>query len=248
MTKNSLAITGKSRLSQELFELSRGAGLDAVLISDLAELTPTTPLVIDTSSSYVEKKKSLLQKLDLALPAPAVIITSCLGFSTTLMASWTAKPERIVGFATFYPFKDRKVIELAPGIRTEESAIQRAEQLFKSIGKETVRVKDAPGLTFPRILSLIINEAARSLEEGVATAEEIDVAMRLGVNYPHGPLRWADQIGLDEVLTVLEGLQRHTGDDRYRPAPLLKKLVVAGFLGETRGKGFYSYNEGQVKP
>jgi len=177
-----------------------------------------------------------------------VIITSCLGFATTLMASWTAKPERIVGFATFYPFKDRKVVELAAGIRTAESVIQSAEQLFKSIGKETFRVKDTPGLTFPRILSLIINEAARSLEEGVATAEEIDVAMRLGVNYPHGPLRWADQIGLDEVLVVLEGLQRETGDDRYRPAPLLKKLVIAGFLGETCGKGFYSYNEGQVKP
>ena len=248
MTRNSLAITGESRLSQELLELSREAGLDAVLISDLAELTPATPVVIETSASGVEKKKSILQRLDLALPAPAVIITSCLGFATTLMASWTAKPERIVGFATFYPFKDRKVIELTAGIRTEESAIRSAEQLFKSIGKETVRVKDTPGLTFPRILSLIINEAARSLEEGVATAEEIDVAMRLGVNYPQGPLRWADQIGLDEVLAVLEGLQRETGDDRYRPAPLLKKLVIAGFLGEIRGKGFYSYNEGQVKP
>jgi 3-hydroxybutyryl-CoA dehydrogenase len=248
MTRNSLAITGESRLSQELLELSREAGLDAVLISDLAELTPATPVVIETSASGVEKKKSILQRLDLALPAPAVIITSCLGFTTTLMASWTAKPERIVGFATFYPFKDRKVIELTAGIRTKESAIRSAEQLFKSIGKETVRIKDTPGLTFPRILSLIINEAARSLEEGVATAEEIDVAMRLGVNYPQGPLRWADQIGLDEVLAVLEGLQRETGDDRYRPAPLLKKLVIAGFLGETRGKGFYSYNESQVKP
>ena len=248
MTRNSFAITGESRLSQELLELSREAGIEAVLISDLAELAPVTPVVIETSASGVEKKKSILQRLDLALPAPAVIITSCLGFATTLMASWTAKPERIVGFATFYPFKDRKVIELTAGIRTEETAIRTAEQLFKSIGKETVRVKDTPGLTFPRILSLIINEAARSLEEGVATAEEIDVAMRLGVNYPQGPLRWADQIGLDEVLAVLEGLQRETGDDRYRPAPLLKKLVIAGFLGETRGKGFYSYNEGQVKP
>jgi len=248
MTKSSLAIIGESRLSQELLELSRGAEIEAVLLSDLAELTPTTPLVIETSSTLVEKKKSLLQKLDLALPAPAVILTSCLGFATTLMASWTAKPERIVGFATFYPLKDRKVIELAAGLRTAESAMQSAEQLFNSLGKETVRVKDTPGLTFPRILSLIINEAARSLEEGVATAEEIDVAMRLGVNYPQGPLRWADQIGLDEVLAVLEGLQHETGDDRYRPAPLLKKLVIAGFLGETCGKGFYSYHEGQVKP
>ena len=248
MSKSSLAIIGESRLAQELLELGRGAGLDAVLLSDLAELTPTTPVVIETSLSPVEKKKSLLQKLDLTLPSPAVILTSCLGFATTLIASWTAKPERVVGFATFYPLKERKVIELAAGLRTAESAMQNAEQLFKSLGKETVRVKDTPGLTFPRILSLIINEAARSLEEGVATADEIDVAMRLGVNYPHGPLRWADQIGLDEVLAVLEGLQHETGDDRYRPAPLLKKLVVAGFLGETCGKGFYSYHEGQVKP
>jgi 3-hydroxybutyryl-CoA dehydrogenase len=125
--------------------------------------------------------------------------------------------------------------------------VSAAEQLFKSLGKETIRVKDSAGLTFPRIVSLIINEAARSLEEGVASAEEIDIAMKLGVNYPQGPLRWADQIGLDEVLSVLEGLHRETGEDRYRPAPLLKKLVSAGFLGEVRGRGFYLYNESQVK-
>ena len=177
-----------------------------------------------------------------------MIVTSCLSFGVTEIASWLNHPARLVGFATFYPLKDRKVIELAGGLRSAEGALSTAEEFFKSLGKETVRVKDTAGLTFPRILSLIINEAARALEEGVASAEEIDIAMRLGVNYPQGPLKWADQIGLDEVLAVLEGLLHETGDDRYRPAPLLKRLVTAGFLGETSGRGFYIYSEGQVKP
>ena len=168
-------------------------------------------------------------------------MSSCLRFGTTRMASWLKYPERLVGFATFFPLKDRKLIELAGGLRTSEAALQQAEECLQTLGKASVRVKDTAGLTFPRILSLIVNEAARSLEEGVASAEEIDVAMRLGVNYPQGPLRWADQIGLDDVLAVLEGLESETGDDRYRPAPLLKRLVITGFLGEASGKGFYSY-------
>ena len=248
MTKNSLAIIGDSRLAQELCDLGREKGLDASLRPDLRSSTPATSFIIETYAGETEKKKSILQQLDDSSSSETVIVTSCLGYGTTQLASWTKRPQRIVGFATFFPLKDRKLIELAGGLRTTESSLQAAEQLFKSLGKETVRVKDSAGLTFPRILSLLINEAARSLEEGVANAEEIDVAMRLGVNYPQGPLRWADQIGLDEVLAVLEGLRRETGDDRYRPAPLLKKLVTAGFLGETSGKGFYSYNESQVKP
>jgi 3-hydroxybutyryl-CoA dehydrogenase len=248
MTKNSLAIIGNSRLAQELCDLGRGKGLAASLHSDPRDAAPATSAIIETYAGETEKKKSILQQLDNSLSPDAVIITACLGYAATQLASWTKKPERIVGFATFFPLKDRKVIELTGGLRTSASALQAAEELFKSLGKETVKVKDSAGLTFPRILSLIINEAARSLEEGVASAEEIDVAMQLGVNYPQGPLRWGDQVGLDEVLAVLEGLQRETGDDRYRPAPLLKKLVTAGFLGEISGKGFYSYSEGQVKP
>jgi 3-hydroxybutyryl-CoA dehydrogenase len=248
MAKSSLAIIGESRLAQELSDLARERGLETALLSRVGDIAPTTPVVIETYAGDREKKKSLLQKLDEFLTPASVIITSCLGYGTTHMAAWTKKPERIVGFATFYPLKDRKVVELAAALRSAENAVGAAEQLFKSLGKETVRVKDSAGLTFPRIVSLIINEAARSLEEGVASAEEIDIAMKLGVNYPQGPLRWADRIGLDEVLTVLEGLQRETGEDRYRPAPLLRKLVSAGFLGEVRGRGFYWYNGTQVKP
>lgn len=245
-TKSSLAILGTNRLAQDWIALSKAKGLDAELVTDAANIQANASLVIDTSAGNEATKRRHLQNLDSGVAPSAVIITSCLVASTTLMASWTKRPERIVGFATFYPLADRKIIEIAAGLRTSDSALQQAQDHFRSLGKETVKVKDAAGLTFPRILSLIINEAARSLEEGVAKADEIDIAMRLGVNYPMGPLRWGDQIGLDEVLAVLEGLERETGDDRYRPAPLIKKLVVAGFLGESVGRGFYSYEE-QVK-
>ena len=247
MTKNSLAIIGDSRLARELLDAAREKEMDVTRLSEPSAVAPTTSLVIDTVAGHENIKRVVLQKLDAALPVSAVILSSCLSASTTRLASWANKPERIVGFATFYPLKDRKIVEVTSGMRTADTALHAAELFFKSLDKETVRVTDGAGLTFPRILSMIINEAARSLEEGVAKADEIDVAMRLGVNYPQGPLRWGDQIGLDEVLAVLEGLQTETGDDRYRPAPLLRKLVAAGFLGEASGKGFHSYQEGQVK-
>lgn len=246
MGKNSVAIIGRSRLAEEILQLSQEKGLEAALHPDADGIAASASLVVETHAGAEEEKKEIFKKLDADLPLSSPILTSCLGFATTMIGSWTARPERVVGFATFSPLQGKKVIELSAGLRTEAQSMHEAERFFHALGKETARVKDGAGLIFPRILGLIINEAVRSLDEGVAQAEEIDVAMRLGTNYPLGPLRWADQIGLDEVLAVLEGLQRETGDDRYRPAPLLKKMVAAGWLGESAGKGFYSHRESKV--
>jgi 3-hydroxybutyryl-CoA dehydrogenase len=242
MAKNSVIVVGKNRLAHEMLELCRAGGLEAKIYPDASSAAVSAALVIETCSGDEAKKKEIIQKLDAESPS-AIILTSCLGFSATRIASWTTRPERVVGYATFYPLKEKKVIELSSGLATQEQALQEAEKFYRALGKEPVRVKDAPGLIFTRILSLIINEAARSLDEGVAQAEEIDTAMRLGVNYPSGPLKWADRIGLDDVLAVLEGLQRETGDDRYRPASLLTKMVLAGRLGESSGRGFYEYTK-----
>jgi 3-hydroxybutyryl-CoA dehydrogenase len=240
MAKNSVIVVGRNRLAGELIGLAEAAGYDAKLYPDAGAAAISSSVIVETSSGNENYKRDILKNLDSGSPT-ALILSSCLGFSTTHIASWTSTPERIVGFATFYPLKDKKVVELSKGLRTEERALRDAEGFFRALGKEPACVRDAPGLVFPRILSLIVNEAARALEEGVAEAKEIDTAMKLGLNYPEGPLRWADRIGLDEILTVLEGLQAETGEDRYRPAPLIKKMVLAGWLGEAAGRGFYTY-------
>ncbi len=226
-----------------MFELIQEKGIPGGLHSGPEGISASARIVIETSADAEEDKRTLLRELDARVPPSSVILSSCLRFPASRIASWVSRPERVVGFATFYPIRGRTLIELTRGLRTHEDSMKEAEALFELLGKKTQRVKDAPGLVFPRILSLIINEAARALDEGIAQAEDIDVGMRLGTNYPLGPLRWADQVSLDEVLAVLEGLHDETGDDRYRPAPLIKERVRAGWLGESSGKGFYSYNE-----
>jgi 3-hydroxybutyryl-CoA dehydrogenase len=135
------------------------------------------------------------------------------------------------------------MVELALGLNSAETALNRAKIFWESIGMTPVVVKDGAGLVRARVVCCIINEAVTALQEGVATAQDIDQAMQLGTNYPHGPLHWADYLGIDFVLGVMQGLYDEWQEDRYRPAPLLRQMVLAGRIGRKTSRGFYDYND-----
>lgn len=170
-----------------------------------------------------------------ALYAPALSISEL-----AMSYPW---PERVVGFGFLEQMlTPGSLIEIAPGLRTCPEAADEVERFLKAQGFETERVGDFSGLVLRRVLFMIINEAAYALWEAIATREDIDLAMKLGTNYPMGPLEWADAIGLDRVYNGLKGLHEEYGDDRYRPCPLIRKLVMSGYTGKQAGRGFYTHN------
>lgn len=163
----------------------------------------------------------------LALKEGALVLVEASRIVTTELGSWSAAPERVVGYGGIPSVATRQLIEIAPGFRTATEAWQTAARFIQSIGRDVEVIHDGPGLVAPRIIACLVNEAAYALMEGVASAADIDTAMKLGVNYPEGPLAWADALGPDVILEILDGLHAHTGDDRYRPCPYLQKLVFA---------------------
>lgn len=207
--------------------------------NELAEVE----IAIELHNESAATKQELLLALGTCLPEDALILTSCLATGATQAASWTTRPERVVGFAVLPPVPDEGIIELASALQTDESFLVQAELFWRGLGQETIVVGDGPGLVRARTVCCLINEAAGLVMEGVASADDIDKAMRLGMNYPLGPLAWADIIGLDAVLGVMTGLFQEWGDDRYRPAPLLRRMVAAGMLGQKTGRGFFVYED-----
>ncbi|GAA4714546.1 3-hydroxyacyl-CoA dehydrogenase family protein [Brevibacillus fulvus] len=243
-TKPRVAVVGTNALAESLREeISRSADAELVLWEEL-QANPNAPaieLVLETHNLDLKEKRTQLQLIERVIPRDCLILTSVLAVSATEAASWLTHSSRLVGFATFAPVEEKQLVELAGALQTDGFYVERARQFWLAIGKETEQVKDEVGLVFPRILAMIVNEAAFAWTEKTATAADIDRAMRLGVNYPDGPLAWADQIGLDDIYAVLRGLQRELGEERYRPAPLLRKMVHAGWLGKQSGRGFYRY-------
>ncbi len=220
-------------LVEDFFDALHGEYLESELRS--------VEVVIEVHNESAEAKKELIFALGNAVPAEALFLTSALSTSTTQAAAWVPSPERVVGFAALPPWRPDSLVELASGLRTTPLALQQAEHFWQQLGQTPVVVGDGPGLVRARLVCCIVNEAISALQEGVASAADIDQAMKLGANYPFGPLEWADYLGLDTILGVMRGLQEEWGEDRYRPNPLLKRMVTAGRLGKKSGRGFYDY-------
>lgn len=244
--KQTVILTGDSPLHAAFSALLTEQGHLVMSLEEAVQTPEAVTLALEVNNFDLTKKREQLAELDRLLPAHVPVVTTSLAITATEAASWTEHPERICGFGTLVPLAERKLIEIAPALQTEEETIRKTEAFFQSLGKETELVEDEVGLVFPRILTLIINEAAFTLMEKAATPQDIDIAMKKGTNYPYGPLEWADRIGLDEIYAISRGLSRDLAEERYRTAPLLRKLVLAKRFGARSGQGFYRYEKEEV--
>jgi 3-hydroxybutyryl-CoA dehydrogenase len=198
-------------------------------------------LIIEAATENPELKFKIFREMDEHAHANAILATNTSSISITKIAAATKRPEKVIGMHFMNPVPLMKLVEVIRGLATSDDTLTTTVEVCKWMGKEPVEANDSPGFISNRILCPMINEAVFALQEGVGTPEAIDQVMKLGMNHPMGPLALADLIGLDVVLFVMEVLQRDLGEDKYRPAYLLRKMVDAGYLGRKSGRGFYQY-------
>ena len=198
-------------------------------------------IVIEAAVENMEIKAKIFGELDQFAPPHAILATNTSSLPITEIAAATSRPEKVIGMHFMNPVPVMKLVEIIRGLATDDEVYQAVESMTKTLNKVPVEVNDFPGFVSNRILMPMINEAIYTLYEGVATKEAIDEVMKLGMNHPMGPLTLADFIGLDTCLYIMETLHDGFGDDKYRPCPLLRKYVKAGWLGKKTGRGFYNY-------
>ncbi len=226
-----------------LDEAAKRATLDRIAVStDMAAASAEVELVIEAVPERAELKYRVVEAVDAAAPPGTILATNTSSISITEIAARTGRADRVIGMHFMNPVPVMQLVEVIRGLATSDETTRTVVALSEELGKTPVEVNDYPGFVSNRVLLPMINEAVFALMEGVAEPEAIDTVMKLGMNHPMGPLELADLIGLDTCLSILEVLHRELGDDRYRPCPLLRKYVAAGWLGRKSGRGFHVYD------
>lgn len=238
ISKNLARQVEKGRMTEEDKQTITDRLIPSTTLQDASEVD----LVIEAAVENMEIKAKIFAQLDEIAPKHTILASNTSSLPITEIAAVTKRPELVIGMHFMNPVPVMKLVEIIRGLATSDEVYQVIEDMTKTLEKIPVEVNDFPGFVSNRILMPMINEAIYTLYEGVATKEAIDEVMKLGMNHPMGPLTLADFIGLDTCLYIMETLHEGFGDDKYRPCPLLRKYVKAGWLGRKTGRGFYEYN------
>ena len=237
--KNLTKMVSREKITEE----DKAATLGRISGGTTFEVLKDCDLIIESSTENMDKKKDLFKQLDEVCKDDAILATNTSALSITEIAAVTSRPEKVIGMHFFNPVPAMKLVEVVKGIATSDEVKDAVIEATESLKKTPVEVAEAPGLVVNRVLIPMINEGIGILADGVASAEGIDTAMKLGANHPMGPLALGDLIGLDVCLAIMETLFNEYGDPKYRPNPLLKKMVRANKLGMKTGEGFFVYNK-----